>query len=174
MQSLAVGSFLSQRFLNVSWRGSARGFSVIELLTSISLFIIALSVLTVQIPRIRDSFNRKQAFQQLEADIRLGRSEALARGARIVLKATADGSAYSIGVDRLPYDTSQAADDILYNRKLPSGISLPANQAVSFDSRGSVIDGFGQMTTLSIPLLDGGVRFLLATVYPTGSVAFSD
>lgn len=102
------------------------------------------------------------------ADIRRARSEAASSGGRSVILISATGKSYSVGVDLEPYASPAAADTTLFQRALPSGLSLTASQTVTFDPRGYLINSSGNPTNIALTLFDHSNDFLSLTIYPTG------
>lgn len=150
------------------------GFSPLELLVTMGIFTILSLMAATSLPVMKQSFDRKNARQQLEFDLRRAKNEAVSAGARGSLIFAADGKSYSFGIDISPYNNPAAADSVMFIRTLPTGITMTSNQAVLFNSRGYLIDINGALSTTTLILKENGTAFQSASVYPTGYSHYSN
>lgn len=82
------------------------GFILIELLTVMFILSVVAALAQPNLVELKASFDRKNARQNLEYDLRQARSEALSRSVRIITTLAADGKSYTVGEDVLPYETA--------------------------------------------------------------------
>lgn len=151
------------------------GFTMIELVVTLSLLSIMMGLGYPSLAELRRSFVRNSAKQQLDFDIHRAKSEAVKVGARTVMTVSGGGSVYSLGYDYPPYNSPAAADSgqSIFVRNLPRSFSISLSQALIFDSRGYVVDGNGILSNVNTTLSDNGTAFLGATVFPTGYIQYN-
>jgi prepilin-type N-terminal cleavage/methylation domain-containing protein len=168
--------------MHFNWRRS-RGFTFMELLVTLSILsLVALSALPT-ITATKASFDRRNAKNLLEFDLRRARSEALSKGVRIVMTLAANGKSYTVGSDLLPYDLATGApDNVLFTTTIPNDVTLsfsgtgPNQTKLIFTSRGFLSDISGNRNTAQrvATLSYLGTSFTTATVYPVGVAQFSN
>lgn len=158
------------------------GFTIIEVLVVMAIFGILASFTQPGLVEMKASFDRMNAKQGFEYDLRRARSEALSKGVRIVITLAADGKSYTVGQDMLPYDTTNGEhDSLLFTTKLPGNVTLLFSGSgadatkLIFTSRGFLSDIVGNRNTSQrlATLSYKGSSFVTATVYPVGVAAFS-
>lgn len=152
------------------------GFSLIEL--TVVLAVMALLALQA-IPALLDmqlGIDQASARDILEYDISRTKSEAVSSGARAILKMNTDGSGYTVGVDRAPVANPPTIEETLFTRTLPNDVFLNVAMDVTimFDSRGLVVDEFGEPTSIEATLQQKGDDFSPVFIYPVGRVCFGD
>lgn len=159
------------------------GFTLIEMM--VSLIILALLALSAQpiISETKASFDRRNAKNLLEFDLRRARSEALSKGVRMVITLATNGKSYTVGSDLLPYDlTNGSHDSKLFETVLPKDVTLsfsgsgPDQSKLIFSSRGFLSDIAGNRNTSQrvVTMSYRGTSFSTATIYPVGVAAFSN
>jgi prepilin-type N-terminal cleavage/methylation domain-containing protein len=159
-----------------------RGFTILELLAAIGVLTVLFSIASVNLFAMKSSFDRNNARQSFEYDLRQARSAALSSGVRIVITLAADQKSYTVGKDLLPYDTTNGNhDSILFTTVLPNNITLTFSgtgaeaSKLIFTSRGFLSDIGGNRNTSqrTASLLFNGTSFATATIYPVGVCSFS-
>ncbi|RIK99983.1 MAG: hypothetical protein DCC75_14145 [Proteobacteria bacterium] len=160
---------------------ASRGVTLMELLVA----MLILSVLgSIALPKLNDmkaSFDRRDAKQKLEFDLRRARAEALSKGVRVVITLSSDLQSYTVGEDLLAYDTTNGNHDtLLFTTVLPQNVTLsfsgsgPDQTKLIFTSRGFLSDIIGNRNTSqrTITLSYQGSSFSTATIYPVGVASF--
>ena len=149
------------------------GYSLFELLLVCTLFgLLSQSALST-FPILMQGVHRNSARQEFESDLRRARSEALARGKRIILEISVGGNSYTIGEDAYPYSSDLTADDIFFTRTLPTGFTISSSDVIAFSADGYLIDDTGSLINLDVSIQDEGTTFLDADIYPTGGLSYS-
>ncbi|MBX7144400.1 MAG: GspH/FimT family protein [Oligoflexia bacterium] len=159
-----------------------RGFTLLEVLVALCLLGMLTATAVPWVTKMKGSFDRRNARQGFEFDIRRARSEALSKGVRVVITVAANHKSYTIGRDVLPYDTANGnPDTVLSVTDLPDNVTLSfsgsgtdANKLI-FTSRGFLSDIAGNRNTsqkVATLSYDGGA-FATVTVYPVGVADFS-
>lgn len=152
-----------QRFLR-----DASGVSLLELLTTLALIGIIITILQTPLAEMWGSFDRNAVRRDFGADLRRAQNEAMGSGVRVILSVFGDGNGYSVGRDLFPFNNSIDANQEIFRRQFPRGIILSGVQKIIFDPRGYLIDQFGQLNSEELSLQQDGAVFFSATVYPTG------
>ena len=152
-------------------------FTMIELLAVIGIFGLLAAFAFPGFKALASSYDRQNAEATFEFDLRRARAEALSRGCRIIMTIAGDGKSYTVGEDRLPYDTATAVPDtIIYTTRLPNSTSvvLGSGNKILFNSRGFLSDtsGIPRTTTVAVTLSSNGSTFATATLYPIGVAKF--
>lgn len=152
------------------------GFSLMEL--TVVLAVAALVVLQAMPALVDMQFGIDQASARdiLEYDISRAKSEAVSSGARVIVNMNTDGSGYTVGLDRAPVADPPAIEEIIFTRTLPNEVFLNFSDEVKimFDSRGLLVDEFGEPTSLEASLAQHGYDFSPVFIYPVGRVCFGD
>lgn len=141
--------------------------------------MVALSVgsilLAIGIPSVielRASSMRYDARLQLESAVRRARSEAVAQGARSILRFSADGRGYSLGMDYLPYSETATEDIVASFETVPSRTAITLSSTAIFSSSGMLIDLAGDAASLTFELTYDGEAYCSGTIFSTGLVQF--
>lgn len=160
----------------------SRGFTLLEMLVTLLVLSVLAAIAQPRITAVKASFDRNNAKQVLEFDLRRARLEALSKGVRVVITLASDGKSYTVGNDLLAYDTTNGNyDNLLFTTVLPKDITLSfsgsganANKLI-FTSRGFLSDIAGNRNTSQrvATLSYAGSAFTTATVFPVGVAAFS-
>ena len=163
----------------LKWGGRAllsdsRGFSMIEILVTISIVSLLCSLAVPNMIKMSREASRGNAQDQVAFDINRARNEAMSTGARVLFILTNNGSQYSLGSDYLPYSDTQIPDSTISSAKLPSGVTIISSRVISFDSRGFLVDNFGNPVTATIDFNCDGVKFGHASISPTGYYQYAD
>lgn len=119
------------------------------------LFITAimLAMGSLQFASLDSAAKNSTAWQIFEADVSRARTEASARGTRIIIRPEGDG--YIVGQDIQPYNDPAAEDSILYTRILPTGITASFSNSLLFDSRGVLVAENDTPTEQTVTFLRG-------------------
>ena len=141
---------------------------MLELLVVLATFSIISAIGASNLPSARSSFVRADARQQFKSDLQRMRAEAQASGGRILLTFNAAHSGYSVGVDYRPFSLSSVPDEILFQRKFESEISIASTHQIIFDPRGLLVDSNGDLTTSVLSIGYEGIQFVSGTLYSTG------
>lgn len=159
-------------------RRSERGFSVIELVVTMTIASILASTAIGQFTEINSVFDRWNARTLLLQDIRYGQAKSVTQGCRGVFTISGGGNTYSFGCDYLNYDTADpiAADTVFINRTFPTSINLSVDDTIIFNPKGQIINSSGALETRTLALTDTGggetVEFATASIYATGVFVF--
>ena len=161
---------------------SMRGFTILEILVTLLALALLTAVAQPNLAEMTASFDRKNARQILEFDLRRARSESLSKGVRVVITLAADGKSYTVGDDLLPYDLVNGnVDNLQFTTVLPRDVSLSfsgsgadSNKLI-FSSHGFLSDIAGNRNTSQkiVTISYKGTSFATATVYPVGVARFS-
>lgn len=135
---------------------SEDGFTAVELLVTVAITAIIAAVGITQIPALSKPFDRLTARSYFIQDLKQAQAEAIKWGCRGIFSIGASGQNYSFGCDFLPTDTASppSADQIFFQRNLPSSITVAADAPVIFSSRGQAVDAEGDFNNVLIQLLD--------------------
>jgi prepilin-type N-terminal cleavage/methylation domain-containing protein len=145
-----------------------RGFSVIELMVTVGIFAVALGVAIPLLP------NRPYALwaaqQQLLADLRVARSDALTKGDHFRVRITSTSQYAEYRMTLVGANWVENATP-LRSRTLPAGVTLgtaAVGNVFEFSTRGLMLNP-GAATTLA--LTDAHTGYLRnVTVWPSGQV----
>lgn len=146
------------------------GFSVLEMIVSLVVVSLLIAVAAPQRAALQASFYRNNGVNQIEYDLRRARSEASARGAQGIVSIAADGRSYTVGIDVLPFSSPPVADQQLFARSLESGIEISAGSTLIFDSRGYLVDQYGELTSQAVEVSYEEETFCSGTLFPTGNL----
>lgn len=149
-----------------------RGFGLLEVLVTLFISLYVLASALIGQSQLTSSFNRAISLKQLEGDLRRGRSEAVAAGARAVVTVSADGTGYTLGLDYAPYSDPAASDEVLLQSNLPLGVTLVTTQPITFDPRGYSIEADGSAQTVVANLAQRGDQFATGTLFAAGYFEF--
>lgn len=159
-------------------RSGEGGFSVVELLVTITIASILASTAIGQFVEINSVFDRWNARTLLLQDIRFAQAKSVTQGCRGVFTISGGGNSYSFGCDYLDYDTVDpiTADAIFINRTFPTSISLSVDDTIIFNPKGQIINPTGALETRTLALTDTGggesVEFSTASIFATGVFVF--
>lgn len=150
----------------------AGGFTILEMMVSIAILAIMSAIAVVSHQGMDRSFQRSNARQEFEFALRRAQVEATGEGTRVVFNAPAGGTFYRFGFDYLPYNSPPAMDGTVATINLPDTITIVFDAPLILDSRGYLIDADGLLVERTVRLLQDGVQFAQATVFPTGVVNY--
>ena len=151
-----------------------RGFTIIELLSSLAIFFIIMSIGAPQVRQILHSIDRATAIKQVEFDLRRVRSEALAQGVRFIVLWNNDGHTFTAGADYVPYNDPASYDEMFFSSTIQSPISLiPSPPLMIFDSRGFLVDDTGNLINATIGFYYNGSQYGASTLSATGELSWS-
>jgi Tfp pilus assembly protein FimT len=148
-----------------------RGFSTSELLVVMALFSIMGGIGLLSFREFQGSFRKSDARNQFEADVRRARNDAVATGGRTIVAIANDGRSYSVGRDLLPYSEPASADQRVFLRALPDGITLSSNRTIIFNPRGYVISSSGDYSTATVTFSVDGSAYFIGNLYSTGTLS---
>ncbi|KAB7708779.1 hypothetical protein F9802_01110 [Bacillus aerolatus] len=94
---------------------SEKGFSILEMLLILSIMLVLLSVTVLPLPKLAANFEKKQFFNQLQADLFLAQSYAIAKQDVVEVKFLPAGDRYSI-------HPVTASSVMLIQRNMPDSI----------------------------------------------------
>jgi hypothetical protein len=134
---------------------------------------VVMGIGAAQLPVLMESINRNNSRNEFEYDLARAQNEAASMGTRVVMTPAADGRSYQFGFDNLPYANPPVIEQPIFTRRLPTGITIGASQAVIFDSRGFLVNAEGNYTTTTITFLSGERHRETALIYPTGTIIFN-
>ncbi len=139
-------------------RASQAGFTLMELIVTLSIAAIFGRVAAFEFPALVQSFNRMDARSLVVQDIKRAQAEAITWGCRGVVTVIEGGREYTFGCDFLDYDTNipPAADRIFLHRELPDRIILSVSGPIIFNSRGHAVDPYGDMNNVQVSILESG------------------
>ena len=151
-----------------------QGFSMIEMVVVLAILAIVASSALPGYGQMFASFNRQNAVNQIEFDIRRARSEALADGTRGVIAFAGGGSEYSFGIDQLPYSNPAVANTQEFRRVLPKNVTASSSVPLVFDSRGYLINASsGAITSATLSINYEGTQFCSGSVFSTGTISLA-
>jgi prepilin-type N-terminal cleavage/methylation domain-containing protein len=159
---------------------SSQGFTLIEMLISMTILAIFGSAAALHFRATDASFHRMNARSFVIQDLKRAQAEAITWGCRGVLSVSNDGKSYSYGCDFLEYDTNDppAADRVFFSRKMPLGITVSTSSPLIFNSRGQSVDLDSIMANNSVLLretIEGStITFATGTLLGTGVFSFVD
>ncbi len=145
-----------------------RGFSLLELLTAVSIAGILLARAIPQISELSAAYKLRQVVNELDTDLGAARRLALKEGAYVVFTLTDSGRGYSFGVDRFPLNTPPASDSTNYSKVLQGSYTISSTTEVIFNPRGFVIDDTARPQSIQLVLAGPGGRSKTVTLLPTG------
>lgn len=148
------------------------GQSLLELLVVLAITFLLACVGVPGFAELKQSISRNSARNQINFDLSRTRAEAMAKGARAIMRFNETGSGYTVGLDYYPYASSPMIEQTLFVSTLPGNVSLSGVQDLIFDSRGYLIDTAGSPVDLNIYLNDLAGCFLTATIYPIGGIYY--
>lgn len=129
-----------------------RGFSLIELLITLTIMGIVLAVALPSFGHFRDSMSLKRANAQVLQDVRRARQLAITRRAQVVMRfgtppATTNITSYTIHVDTNSDNLVQSSE-VVTMRNLPSGtrlssVNMTPVDSLTFDFSGLLWNGTG-------------------------------
>jgi len=156
-----------------------RGFTLANLLVTISILAISTAAALPQVSRLRATFNRMNAEAYLTQDLKRAQAESITQGCRGIFIIAPDGRSYSFGCDYLVYDTTvpPQPDNVTLRRKLPDNFLIQASQPIIFNSKGQTVDASGIISNTTITLVEtghGAARdFASGILLGTGVFSFS-
>lgn len=150
-----------------------RGFSVVELVVTLGVAGILIGTAVPSMEALVNSFARSDAIQQLQFDLNAAKSLALAEGATAVFAWTDGGGGYNVGLDYFPTQNPPVIEEIKFARNIQSSVTVGFSANIVFDSRGFVIDSYGQPTSASVMLYSDGSTICEGTLSPIGILSLS-
>ena len=163
----------------VSSLSRERGFTLLELLSVILISSLVVGSAMPVSSALYDSFNKRSAEVQVLEDLRRAQATAVEQGCQGILTFSEDNRVYTFGCDYVPYSEADPPvwDSSLFVRRLPSRISMSADDLIIFNTRGQVVSTEGDLDTRTISLMvyeDGHVvTFATGTLRPTGFFNFN-
>jgi prepilin-type N-terminal cleavage/methylation domain-containing protein len=115
-------------------RGAQRGVTLIEMLVTVAMTAVALSISVPQFRRLRGPYQVTAATHQVVAAVESARFRAIARNTRYRVSFAQQGASYTIEREATP-NTFVAEGG---TQALPSGVQATAGTAPMFDTRGMV------------------------------------
>lgn len=156
----------AERILRVTSRA---GFSTLDILVTLAITAAFAIAAIPQYQALSASFARDSAVKQVEYDIRRAKAEAVSRSVRGVLEVDAGGETYTVGVDLVPFSDPPSIDQVLIEGSLPHTTSISTdNDRLVFDSRGFLIDTFGDPVTGIVNFSQNDELYAIGTIYATG------
>ncbi|BDI04530.1 GspH/FimT family pseudopilin [Sphaerotilus microaerophilus] len=155
-------------------RSGARGFTLVELMVTLSLVVVVTLVL---LPGMAD-FNARNRISALEGDllsaVALARSEAARNGVPVLLVAASGGvtgnayaGGWSLVLDSDGDGTADASETVLRVREALSGdLKLDGSSSITFGATGFLSPA--SAVTLTICRRDGNTRGVTVTITPSG------
>lgn len=156
----------------------AKGLTLLEVLVTLALTSVVGVTTILSLPAIKAPFDRLNARAQLVQDLKRAQAEAVTVGCRGIFRVAANGQSYSFGCDLLPYDTTNPPkeDVISFSRPLPHLLTMSVSGPIIFNSRGNVVDAWGDMTNIDINLNQSvsgmPTSYVSATLLGTGALEF--
>ena len=150
-----------------------RGYTLFELLLVCTLFALLSRSAIATFPLLAQGIDRNSARQELESDLHRARSEALAKGIRVILEISAGGNSYTVGRDEYPFSATLEADETMFTRVLPTGYTISSSDILTFSSDGYLIDASGNLVNATVSILENGESILDATIYPIGGLEYT-
>ncbi len=154
-------------------KSDCKGFTLLETLVVILLMSLLAAFAAPAASAFNLSFYRRNAVQQVSADLRRAKTEALEQGVHSIFMTSANGSSYTLGFDYLPYQVSPAQDTLELESFLPNNTSITASRTLIFDSRGFLVDQNGSPTNATLVISGNGAAFCSLTINAIGSITTS-
>jgi type II secretory pathway pseudopilin PulG len=157
----------------------AKGLTLLEALVALAITSIVGVTTILSLPTIKAPFDRLNARAQLVQDLKRAQAEAVTVGCRGIFRVAANGESYSFGCDLLPYDEDNPPqeDVVSFSRSLPHLLTMSVSGPIIFNSRGNVVDPWGDMTNIAINLnqsVNGApTSYVSATLLGTGALEFN-
>ena len=148
------------------------GMSLLEVVVALTISAIIAGIGILNHNNWSDSFQKKNARQQLELDLRRARQDTMAEGSRGVVTISASGTIYTFGFDYAPYSSPAAIEKVVFNKNLPSDVTLSTSSTIIFDSRGQSVDVNGVLTPVTVTVTLRGQAAIVGTLYPIGYLDF--
>lgn len=120
-----------------------QGVSILEVIVVVGILSLLISMAVVSLQSLYRTFDKSHAIQEFLFDVRRAKNSALSEGARIIFDFGTDG--YTVGIDRAPFSSPAAGDEILWMKNFERGVYIDADSDFIFDSRGMLIDVNGNL-----------------------------
>ena len=156
-----------------------RGESSLEIIIGVAIVIITAAIAVPSLKDIKNSYDKYDVMSRISKDISRAQKTAIERGCIGVFSINADGDSYTFGCDYIPKNTSSpvVADEVLWSRDLPEGVTMTVGQQVLFSKKGILVTSAGKMTstTLTIEIEEDGetTTLSIATINPTGVIDYN-
>ena len=165
----------SERFLTF-------GFTLMELLVTVSIAVVLLATAVNSLFSLTSAFKRLDSKSQLTFDLRKAQAISVQEGCRGLFLIAPDNLSYSFGCDYLPYSTATPPemDTTEFVRNFEPRFSISSDSYMIFNSKGQSIDTMGALDTRVFSFMEDeqsdGVltTYAQGTVYATGTFSFSD
>ncbi len=167
-------TYLTSKLVSLLYsRSRYQGYTVFELVITLALIGLILAGLTPKLSQLLNSMDRNKAIQQVEFDLRRARIEAVSQGVRSIVNIQSDGKAYTVGLDYVPFSSTNTADSTLLTAKLPNKITISCSEPLIFNSRGFLVNTEGNPVSRTIAIKSNDVPFGAATISPSGAYEFN-
>jgi len=138
-------------------RRSERGFTLLELIASLGLSGILLSIGVANFAKVLESYTLNSALNQLQSDILLARSQAISSGCAVSIAPNSDGSSYSaIASSSCYYGSFNESDRVLFTKSLPARITTAFSTTLTANSRGFIVNQSGTPSQLTVSIAHSG------------------